>query len=166
MCEIRRQETGLDVSLKIKPMDDGFDLPDVPEYAEYKSFDPKDEFCWLEFDEKWRGTQFTSLEEVIDKTRIDLNRVLCRLEQGSGFIVKKTDCCDNLHDILDNCGTDLFFKYADDAKIKEISFKRYLQVFSNYLNRYRSIDFAPNNSDPKLFNLWSGFKVRKNIFLL
>ena len=38
-----------------------------------------------------------------------------------------------------------------------MSFKRYLQIFSNDINRYRSIDFAPNSKDPRLFNLWTGF---------
>lgn len=154
------EKTKIAVSLKIKPMDQGFNLPIVDEYIEYKPFDPSDEFCWLEFDEKFRGRTFTSLEEVIEKTRIDLDRVLCKVEQGSGFIVKKTDCRDNLMEILDSKSTcDLYFKYIENDKPKELSFKRYIQVFSNNINRYRSIDFAPNSSDPKLFNLWTGFQA-------
>jgi hypothetical protein len=141
-------------------MDQGFDLPVVEEYIEHKPFDPRDEFCWLEFDEKYRGKTFTSQDEVLEKTRCDLNRVFCKVEQGSGFIVKKTDCKDNLMDTLDtrSAFTDLYFKYVENDKPKELSFKRYMQIFSNNINRYRSIDFAPNNPDPKLFNLWSGFE--------
>ena len=153
------EKTRVPVSLKIKPMDEGFIIEEeIQDYLEYKPFDHRDEFCWLEFDEKYRGRTFTSLDEVIEKTRVDLGRVLCKVEQGSGFIVKKTDCKDNLMEILDSRTTcDLFFKYLDNDKPKELSFKRYVQVFSNYMNRYRSIDFAPNSQDPKLFNLWSGF---------
>jgi hypothetical protein len=157
------EKTKIAVSLKIKPMDQGFDLPNVvDEYSEYKPFDPRDDFCWLEFDEKYRGKTFTSQDEILEKTRSDLNRVFCKVEQGGGFIVKKTDCKDNLMDILDtrSAFTDLYFKYFEDQKPKEMSFKRYLQVFSNNMNRYRSIDFAPNNPDPKLFNLWSGFEAQ------
>jgi hypothetical protein len=154
------EKTKIAVSLKIKPMDQGFDLPVVDEYIEHKPFDPRDEFCWLEFDEKYRGKTFTSQDEVLEKTRRDLNRVFCKVEQGSGFIVKKTDCKDNLMDTLDTRSTftDLYFKYVENDKPKELSFKRYMQIFSNNINRYRSIDFAPNNPDPKLFNLWSGFE--------
>jgi len=153
------EKCGLKVSIKIKLMDQGFTLPNVvPAYVEYVPFDPRDEFCWLEFDEKYRGRVFTSLEEVIEQTRVDLNRVLCKVEQGSGVVVKKTDCKDNLMEILDVRTTnDLYFKYIDNDKPKEMSFKRYIQVFSNSMNRYRSIDFAPGNTDPRLFNLWSGF---------
>ena len=150
-------------SLKIKLMDEGFNLPDdIPQHIEYEPFDPRDEFCWLEFDEKWRGHTFASLDDVINKTSTDLNRVFCRIEQGSGLIVKKSDCEDNLHDIIDRNSnfTDLYFTYCvDDDKTKEISFKRYLQIFSNLVKRYRSIDFNPASNDPKLFNLWSGFKA-------
>ena len=154
------EKTKIAVTLKIKPMDQGFDLPVVDEYIEHKPFDPRDEFCWLEFDEKYRGKTFTSQDEVLEKTRCDLNRVFCKVEQGSGFIVKKTDCKDNLMDTLDtrSAFTDLYFKYVENDKPKELSFKRYMQIFSNNINRYRSIDFAPNNPDPKLFNLWSGFE--------
>ena len=56
--------------------------------------------------------------------------------------------------------TDLYFKYIENDKPKELSFKRYMQIFSNDINRYRSIDFTPNNPDPKLFNLWSGFEAQ------
>jgi hypothetical protein len=154
------EKTNFSVKLKMKAMDSGFDLPDeIPPYVEHKSFDPKDPFCWLEFDSKWRGKTFTSLNEVVEQTRADLNRVICRVEQGSGFIVKKTDCGDNLFDILDRTAnfSDIYFKYYDDEKTKELNFKRYIQLFSNDMNRYRSIDFAPNSNDPLLFNLWSGF---------
>ena len=156
------EKTKIAVSLKVKPMDEGFDLPKVSEYIEYKAFDPRDNFCWLEFDAKYRGKTFASLEEVIEQTRRDLNRVLCKVEQGNGFIIKKTDCKDNLMDIIDKNSsfTDVYFKYFENDKPKEMSFKRYLQVFSNDMNRYRSIDFAPNNTDPKLFNLWSGFEAQ------
>ena len=155
------EKTKFKVQLKMKPMTDGFDFECQP-YVEYKNFDPKDEFTWLEFDEKWRGCSFTSMDEVIERTRSDLNRVFCRVEQGSGFIVKKTDCDENLYDIIDRNSnfTDIFFRYAEDDKVKELSFKRYLQVFSNHINRFRSINFAPNNNDPLLFNLWSGFQAQ------
>lgn len=159
------EKTNITINLKIKPMDEGFELPaEIPNYTEHTNFDPKDEFCFLEFDEKWRGRHFISENEIIEQTRNDLNRVFCRVEQGGGFIVKKTDCDDNLYDILDrNCNfSDMYFTYSNpDGSMKEMSFKRYLQVFSNYINRYRAIDFAPNNNDPKLFNLWSGYKAHK-----
>lgn len=151
------EKTKIPVKLKIKPMTEGFDLPEVPEYVEYKSFDPKDDFTWLDFDEKWRGYVFKDYNEIIELTRTDLNRVFCRVEQGGGFIIKKTDCDENLYDILDRKTdfTDLYFKYDK----KKMNFKQYIQEFGNHMNRYRAIDFAPNKDDPKLFNLWSGFKA-------
>lgn len=152
------------VNLKIKPMDEGFKMPEVViEYTEYKPFDPRDPFCWLDFDEKYRGRTFTSEEEVIEQTRTDLNRVLCKVEQGCGFVVKKTDCKDNLIDIIDAKAafTDLFFNFQCGDKTKEISFKRYIQLFSNSINRFRSIDFAPNNTDPYVFNLWVGYEAKE-----
>ena len=157
------EKTGITIQLKIKPMTEGFDLPDdLPEPLEYTNFDPRDNFCWLDFDDKWRGKSFVDENEIIEATRIDLNRVFCRVEQGTGFIVKKTDCNDNLFDIIDrNSGfSDMYFKYGEGDKVKEMGFKRYLQVFSGCINRYRNIDFAPNNNDKALFNLWSGFKAQ------
>ena len=159
-----KTKLNIDIGLKIKPMDSGFSIPDdISQYVEYKPFDMKDSFCWLDFDEKWRGRTFSSLNDVIEQTRADINRVFCKVEQGNGFIVKKTDCNDNLNDIIDANGsfTDVYFNYntIDSDKLKELSFKNYLKYFSNHLNIYRSIDFAPNNSDPTLFNLWSGFKA-------
>ena len=145
-------------------MDQGFDLPNViEEFIEHKPFDPRDDFCWLEFDEKYRGKTFASIDEVIEKTRGDLNRVLCKVEQGSGFMIKKTDCTDNLMDIIGRNSnfTDIYFKYFEDGKLKELSFKRYIQLCSNSIKRYRSIDFAPDNTDPLLFNLWTGFEAQK-----
>lgn len=153
------EKLGIKVTLKIKVMEDGFVVNNAEPYLEPKAFDPNDNFCWSEFDEKYRGRLFTSQNDIIEKTITDLNRVLCKVDQGSGFIIKKTDCKDNLMDILDANAkfTDIFFKYNEEGKQKEMSFKRYIQLFSNDLVRYRSIDFAPNSKDPKLFNLWSGF---------
>ena len=78
-------------------------------------------------------------------------------------MIKKTDCTDNLMDIVDRNSnfTDIYFKYFEDGKLKELSFKRYIQLFSNSIKRYRSIDFAPDNTDPLLFNLWTGFEAQK-----
>jgi hypothetical protein len=104
-------ETGISVSLKIKPMDEGFELPSIGEYKEYKPFDPRDDFCWLDFDEKYRGHIFNSEQDIIHMTRVDVNRVLARVEQGNGFLVKKTDTKDNIIDIIDRNKpfTDLYF---------------------------------------------------------
>ena len=157
------QKLHIKIDLKIKPMEDGFVVNKPAPYLEPKSFDPNDNFCWSEFDEKYRGRLFTSQTDIIEKTITDLNRVLCKVDQGNGFIIKKTDCKENLMDILDANAkfTDIFFKYTEDGKQKEMSFKRYIQLFSNDIARYRSIDFAPNSKDPKLFNLWSGFAAHE-----
>lgn len=164
--ELIHKKTGIRVQLKVKEMKDDFKLPDnIPKYTEYKPFDPKDDFCWMEFDEKYRDIIFKTQEDVLNQTRRDLNRVLCKVEQGAGFIVKKTDCGDNLIDILDRNSnfTDMFFRYYDakGEKVSEMNFKRYLQLFSNSINRYRTIDFAPRCKDPKVFNLWTGFVAEK-----
>lgn len=157
------EKTGYVITLKVKPMNEGLEVPEqVPEFREFIPFDPKDSFTWLDFDEKYRGRVFTSQQEVIEQTREDMNRVFAKVEQGTGFVIKKTDAKDNLHDIIDAKAnfSDLYFLYQDDEKQREMGIKRYLQLFSNDLNRYRSIDFAPNNTDPRLFNLWSGFTAR------
>ena len=155
------EKTNIAVGLKIKPMDQGFELPPVDDYIEYKAFDYNDPYCWLDFDEQYRGATFTSFDEIIEKTREDLNRVFCRVEQGKGFSIKKTDCTDNLIDIIDGTGgcTDLFFNYYNEkGKLAPpLSFHNYSKMFANNMKRYRSIDFAPNNDDPLLFNLWTGF---------
>ena len=77
------QKTKIAMRLKIKPMDEGFDLPDeIRTYIEHKSFDARDDFCWLDFDDKYRGQCFTSKEEVLEQTRVDVNRVFCRVRTG------------------------------------------------------------------------------------
>lgn len=157
------EKTKIKVVLKIKPMDEGFKLPEgVTEYTEYKPFDPRDPFCWLDFDVKYRGRTFTSEAEVIEQTRTDLNRVFCKVEHGKGFLVKKDDCKDDLIVVIDakDC-FDLYFLYQCDGKIKEMDFKRYLKIFSNSINRYRTINFLPNDTDPNVFNLWTGFKAQE-----
>ena len=163
-CEIYIfKHTQIPAKLKIKEMSMGFKLPiDIGEYDEYIPFDGSDEFCWLEFDQKWRGHQFKSLEDVIFSVRSDINRVFCKIEQGNGFMVKKTDCGDNIIDIIDMKSnfTDLYFNVLEKGKVKELSFKKFIQLFGNDLNRFRAIDFAPNSTDPKLFNLWTGYKAK------
>jgi hypothetical protein len=157
-----KTKIGISIGLKIKPMDKGFEIPiDIPLYLEYKAFDVKDPFCWLEFDRKWRGHTFNSRDDIIKQTRIDLNRVFCNVEQGCGFIVRKTNCEDYLMDIIDSNSTftSLYVNYHDDDKVKELSFKQYLKYFSNSINTYKYIDFIPNSQDTQLFNLWSGFQA-------
>lgn len=152
------------IKLKIKEMDEGLNIPeDIKPYNIYKPFNPDDSFTWFHFDEKYRGHAFSSLDDVIEKTKVDLNRVFCSVLQGSGFHVKKTDCEDNIMDIIDanKQHTDLYFSYyeAETKKTKEIDFKRYVKVFASDLMRYQSIGFKPNSKNTHLFNLWTGFKA-------
>lgn len=155
------RKTGIPMKLAIKPMDEGFDLPEVlPQYHSYTPFNPKDPFVWMDFDEKWRGHLFNNREAVITETKRDLNRVFARIAIGNGMLVKKLDLGSNLMDITDmrTAFTDLYFEYMEGEKTKQMSFKQYIQKFAQHMNRYNYIDFIPNSTDPRLFNLWRGFK--------
>jgi hypothetical protein len=156
------EKMGFQIDLKAKPMDEGFTLPEkIEPYVEICGITASDPFTWLDFDKKYRGQTFNSIEDLINDTRYDLRRVYARVEQGKSYIIKKSDCDKNLHNIIqgDAKFTDLFFNYKTDGKTKEITFSKYIQYAAKKAQRYESIDFAPGSDNRKMFNLFSGYKA-------
>ena len=159
---------GFKIQLKIKPMDQGFDLPDViEEFNEVVGITASDPFTWLDFDERYRGKIFDSIEDCISSTLYDLRRVFARIEGGRGFIIKKTDCDEKIHDLINGRDkhTDLYFKYKTKSKkkttIKELSFDQYSKYGASKMKRYSRLDFAPGCLNDKIFNLFTGYKAQR-----
>ena len=154
-------QTGFAIELKIKPMDDGFDMPaEIPQVEEFKAFDPHDKFCWKDFDEKWRGQMFDNEFDVIAKTRVDLSRVFCRVTKTKSSLVKKNDCGDSLIDIMGDSPrfTDMYFMVKREGKpAVEMSFATYIKKFNKHINVYSTINFTPGSDDSNVFNLWVGY---------
>lgn len=153
-----------EIQVKAKPMNEGFDIPEeIEPYDEISGITARDPFTWLTFDLTYRGRLFDNLAALITETRYDLRRVYCRVEQGKGFVIKKSDCDKNLHNIINGDAkfTDIYFKYktptGDD---REISFAKYIQYAAKYAQRFESIDFAPGCTNRKMFNLFSGYKAQ------
>ena len=157
-----------DIKLKVKPMTEGFELPGVIEdFNEVVGIDASDPFTWLDFDERYRGKVFDSLDDCVCSTLYDLRRVFARVEGGKGYIIKKTDCNEKIHDLINGRDkhTDLYFKYKQtNAKgvsvEKELSFDNYSKYGAKKMRRYSKLDFAPGSTDEKVFNLFTGYKAQ------
>lgn len=162
-AEYASEKIGFRVDLKVKPMDEGFDLPDdIPEYREITGIDPTDPFVWLDFDHKYRGEIFESMEDLIRLTTYDLRRVYARVEIKKCYHIRKSNCDSELHDIIsgDAKFTDMYFRYkTKKGKIKELTFSKYIQYAAKKIMRYSSIDFEPGCEDPRKFNLFTGYKA-------
>jgi hypothetical protein len=161
------ENTRIPAKLKIKEMDEGFKLPiDIPEYVEYEPFDVNDSFCFLDFKNKWHEHEFKSEGDMIIMCP-DLRRVFCTVDKGSGTNIKKTDCGDDIIDMVDakQCISSMFFYIVNDKKKekkkekKKFTFRQFIESFANDINSYRKFVFEPNNNDPALFNLWRGYQA-------
>lgn len=156
---------GFDIQLKIKPMTDGFELPDkIHEFSETCGIDANDNYTWLDFDNAYRGRLFDSIDECINGVMYDLRRVHSIIEMGKRYIVKKTDCDKYLHDMVkySEKHTDMYFRIlGDKGKITELSYTKFLQYSANKQRRYQTIGFIPGNTDRRVYNLFTGYKAVK-----
>lgn len=160
--EFVKTKTGYSISLKIKEMDEAYELPEaVPPHVEVRAFDPTDSFTWLDFVNKYHGQTFTSEQHLLQSTIKDLNRVYAWVEGASTNHVRKTDTSNNLFDIIDGRGkiSKLFFKLQSGEKVKKITFDQYVSEFLLNIKTYQSIDFDPSCSNPRMFNLWTGYQA-------
>ena len=162
--ELVKSKTGYAIKLKIKPMDEVYEIPEqIPQYDEIKAFDPEDSFTWLDFVHRYHGQTFTSEEHLLESTIKDMNRVYAWVEGSTTNHVRKTDTSDNLFDIIDGRGriSKLFFNIqGDKGKVKRFTFDQYVCDFLLSIKTYQSIDFDPACSNSRMFNLWTGYKAK------
>jgi hypothetical protein len=162
-----KARTGVDIQIAIKPLDSPLDIPpSIQPYMEYVPFDPHDPYRWIDFDREFRDVVFDSKADIIEHTQDKINKVLARVDEGTGLIIRKTDCDENLLDMcrLNESFTDLEFKYkhptAKEVITKAIHFKNYLKENANRINRYAIKTFDPASNDPDAFQLWRGYKAQ------
>jgi len=162
------EKMGFEIQLKIKPMTEGFDLPDdIEPFNEVIGITASDPYTWLDFDEQYRGALFESIDDCICSTLYDLRRVFARVEGGTGFIIKKTNCDDKIHELISakEKHTDLYFRYQHQGEkgkitIKELKFDQYSKYGAKKMKQYSTIDFAPGSTDGRIFNLFTGYKAQ------
>ena len=128
----------------------------------YDGIDSNDPYVWYDFDMQWRGQTFKSKTDCFKAVAPDLKRVFAKSLCGTGMNIKKSDCDLNLYDITkaSEAFTDIYFNYMKpDGKIGKLTWGGFVQEGAHYLNRFATINFSPGSDDPRLFNLFTGYKA-------
>lgn len=163
-----KETLGIDMKLKIKPMDEGFEIDNIISYDEIsiediKGFDNMDSYVYNDFINEYsdQTKEWDSYEELQNEILPKVKRVLAYISMGKGFYLKKLDTEEHIHDMSPAKGSDinLRFKIKDDKDIKLTDF---IQRNSNQLV-YSTTCCKPNPKHVKKyqFNFWPGFKAKK-----
>lgn len=159
-CKFVRDKTGIKIKLKYKPMDMGHEKPPtIDEYKEYTPFDKEDEFSWYDFDNKYRGSTFESMDECAEVIKEDLNRVFATINQGSTqYIIKSSRYT---FTIESECGRNFMIKIKSGKKEKYIPLSKVLAIHQNHFNCHEELINDPNaKPTPRKFNIWRGFRCK------
>ena len=139
----------------------GYKLLEKNSRPQYRKFDKLDPFCWLDFDERYRGKLYVDLDEAWEDLGVDMERVFARTEQECGVIIKKDNTGDKLYTTIERNKkiTDFYIEKEGAKGPQEVNFSELIKRCANKMTRYSSIDCHPKCDDPKMFNLWQGIKA-------
>lgn len=153
------KQLGIQVQLKVKPMTEGFKMPEeIPKYhdPEYNRFDFTDDYDYSSFRQEFNGKKFESYEAMDEALTPKYRRVVALILSGEGCYIKK--CIDG-YDITKRLGRSGFNMFYTDSnsKVVKIAFYEYLDTKNGFGQCSCKID----NSNTDLFNTWSGFQAQR-----
>jgi hypothetical protein len=155
----------LDISLKlcIKPMDQGWTLPDdIPKYKGFEKFNyfsyindekKEKEYSYINFQNEFKNYVFDSYTELDRIISSKYPLVLARVLSGIGSYIKK-----NINGKIDNVvslgstGFDMFY-FDESSKKRKIMLSEYLRT----KNGFREVECKLENGSDECFNAWNGF---------
>jgi hypothetical protein len=178
-CEkIILETVGIQVNLKVKDMDEGFDL-DLEYLPDHKDtliknppheIDPTDNYCWLEFSQEFIDREFASKDEMKMEVIPKMRKVYAIIKIRKGLYVKK-DNTEEPFQLVDagskgGFDSDMSLKYwgIDDngkSKLFTISITKFASDNLNWLPAYKSIGPDPKGTKEGNFNTWKGLKARR-----
>ena len=166
-CEYIKKSLGITINLKIKEMDEGFELDEILNYEEIsiddiKGFDSKDKYLYNHFvneysDKTKEWEDYESLQaEILPKVK----KVIAYISMGKGFYIKKLDTNKHIHDMCPAKASDLQLKFKIKDQ-KEIKLTEFIHQNSNQLV-YSTTCCKPNSEDVEefQFNFWTGYKAK------
>ena len=166
-CEYIKKSLGITINLKIKEMDEGFELDEILNYEEIsiddiKGFDNKDKYLYNHFvneysDKTKEWEDYESLQaEILPKVK----KVIAYISMGKGFYIKKLDTNKHIHDMCPAKASDLQLKFKIKDQ-KEIKLTEFIHQNSNQLV-YSTTCCKPDSKDVEefQFNFWAGYKAQ------
>ena len=134
--------------------------------AKHKAFDQYDEFCWGDFENKYKSKKYNSLTELLDEIKVDIPRVVARVRSGTQSYIKK-DSKLNLKviiqkDKIKNCDFPIKYKakgLKGEAIVKTFKLFEYDNEES-IIPAYDDMDIYMDKCPPTSFNLWNGFAAQ------
>ena len=169
-CDYVKKSLGINIELKIKSMDEGFELDELIPYdeiliEEIKGFDSNDPYLYGDFVNEYSSgeKEWEDYESLQDEILPKVKRVLAYISLGRGLFLKKEDTEEHIHDMTPSKGNDLFleFRYMDNSKITTITLPKFIKKNTQHLF-YSSTCCKPNNAHVKKgqFNFWTGYKAK------
>jgi len=138
------------------------------------TFDHEDNFCWNDFDAKYRDGIFNSYEELLEEFKRDIVKVLRWISCGKGYYVKKTNLTNLMFDCTDRFGIDVFpIRYRENSmkvvkgKIVEneveleIKSKKLIDIVKTEITSTEMVFRPSGNCDKTQFNCWRGFIAKE-----
>ena len=155
---------GIHIVLKIKPMNEGFELPaQIPRYA-VNQFDYTDSYDYHDFSSQFKNQVFESKEDMNSKLNGNYQKVIARIISGEGMFIKKLG---DSYDVVRKLGHSGFNMYHHDESSDSKKPKKIKVQFQDYLNSapvmFSSVvcRLNPLRVSDREFNIWSGFQAKK-----
>lgn len=136
------------------------------------TFDHEDNFCWNDFDAKYRDGIFNSYEELLEEFKRDIVKVLRWLSCGDGYYVKKTNLTDLMFDITKKLDT-FPIRYRENSMkvIKgkivqtevelEIKSKKLIDIVKTEITSTEMVFRPSGKCNETQFNCWRGFIAKE-----
>ena len=159
-----KEELGIVMKFAIKPMDQGYKLPDsIPKYmpptseGAKNSFDYNDEYTYQSFHNEFRESKWNSYNDMDEALQEKYPKVIAKVLNGEGSLIKKSD--EGSYDMVKKLGMSGFSMYYSkpNGKKAKMPFKDYMtsqKAFGKY-------ECKLGTSTGKHFNVWAGFAAKR-----
>ena len=150
---------GLKIQLKVKVMDEGFDLPGVDLYKdpEHNRFDFEDPYTYQMFHSEFNSKKFESYAQMEEAVWDNSRKVIALILDGEGSYIKKDK--DGKSSTVKKLGKSNFNMFYTDASKKKtrICIEEFLGTHDAFGNYVCKMDKCPETD----FNLWTGFQAKR-----
>lgn len=151
------KEDNIAVFNQVFPSKKELDAKKTNEQAVTNTFNVKDQFYWLDFEQLLRSKTFTDEEEMKQVIRANYHRVIARITQGIGCFIKKDSKKNPFTVIREFKKTiDIYISYyvkyerkpknaESDRRIETVRFSDYI-LKNPIIQSYSDLDYIPDNT--------------------
>lgn len=135
------------------------------ETPQYKNFDSKDPFCWVDLTIALIDTVYPNQDAMMGYMRINVPRVIALITKAEGFYLKKDDTANGMYaQVTGFKGINNFnVRWMDGERMRSEKFGKLITKCKQ--RRYAGIgcfpDQALHTTRRRVFNIWPGFRASR-----